>query len=343
MHLRRLGLALPLLTALLAGCNHLGALTGYPDLDAKLLIPEPAYKLLVPPPGDGPASLPPVCAFALQWESTVKADATGRLVGTIDTSPGQPVEVYKFYRDKCIYVYLDAIDVAYMKFKSNTLALVGDANAGVDITVLALTGAATGIGSRDAKTILSGIATFLGGVRDKITADVLYNTSIITLLQRMDADRNEAHATILQQMQKGQATTAAESAPAAKPSGPVIRSGTVEKHLVVAVPATAAAPASTTTVDSIRDIPPALPNPRSLALPYSLDQAASDLLLYYAAGTYAHAVVSMQEHTGAQATNCKAAVKNIKTTGTKAGNTRELDPSLDSTKSQTPDAQPNAC
>jgi hypothetical protein len=344
MHIRLWGLTLPLLAGLLCGCNHLNALGGYPDLDAKLLIPDPASKLLVPPPPGGLGSLPPDCNVAVDWERTAVVDASGNLVGSWGRTTNQPVEAYKFHRDKCIYVYIDAIDVAYMKFKSDTLALVGDANAGADITILGLTGAATGVGSREAKTILAGIATFIGGVRDKITADVLYNTSIITLLQRMDADRNEVHAAILQQMQKGPAIADSGNTQPAKAAGPVVKSGIVDKHLVVAVPASATVPASTTTIDSYRNIAPTPANPRKTAeLPYSLDQAASDLLAYYAAGTYAHAVVSMQEHTGAQATNCKAAVKNIKTTGTKAGNTTELDTPTDGTKPQTSDAQPNAC
>ena len=48
-------------------------------------------------------------------------------------------------------------------------------------------------------------------------------------------------------------------------------------------------------------------------------EAANDLLQYYEAGTFVHALVSLQAQAGAHVTNCKQQVKNLKTTGTPTG------------------------
>ncbi len=77
-----------------------------------------------------------------------------------------------------------------------------------------------------------------------------------------------------------------------------------------------------------------------------MHEAAVDLLTYYWAGTIPHALVSMQQVSGAQkAINCKAQVNNLKTTGTKGSSPAEPDPSATaaSSPSAVSPAQPKAC
>lgn len=102
----------------------------------------------------------------------------------------------------------------------------------------------------------------------------------------------------------------------------------------MALPATATAAESTVVITSTRTIPappsasakpgadkqnPLPVGSAKTALPYTMDEASNDLLTYYEAGTFPHAIVSMNENAGAQAANCKATVNNVKQTGSKSG------------------------
>jgi hypothetical protein len=53
--------------------------------------------------------------------------------------------------------------------------------------------------------------------------------------------------------------------------------------------------------------------------PYTMYAASLDLLDYFEAGTVHHAIVDLQNTTGAKTVACKTAVNNLKTTGTKSG------------------------
>lgn len=75
-----------------------------------------------------------------------------------------------------------------------------------------------------------------------------------------------------------------------------------------------------------------------------MHEAAVDLLTYYWAGTIPHALVSMQQVSGAQAIDCKAQVNNLKTTMTKGGTPAQPDLSATPNAPTTvPQAQPKAC
>jgi hypothetical protein len=54
---------------------------------------------------------------------------------------------------------------------------------------------------------------------------------------------------------------------------------------------------------------------------YSLEEAENDLLGYYEAGTFTHALVSLQTKTAANQANCSAQAQNAKTSGANAGAT----------------------
>jgi hypothetical protein len=215
------------------------------------------------------------------------------------------------------------------------------------------------VGATATKTILSAIATGIGGTKNVISQDVLYSNSILAIISKMDADRNQQLSVILQRIQNaglppspdgvdaGQVKTGAPT--------PVVKSATFTKKVTVATPKTTTTPASTTTTTVETTTPPTKPKPPTTEsgvpeteptfTPYSMHEAAVDLLTYYWAGTIPHALVSMQQVSGAQAIDCKAQVNNLKTTGTKSGSPAELDLSATTPSSPTTvlAAQPKAC
>lgn len=207
MHIRWLALLLAV-SLTLGGCNTLRGL-GQPDLDPSLLVSTDARNLVAPPPPGSTAQPPPLlpdCVTAINWEKSVTSNSTGKLVGSINGTSNQGPDVYEIYRNKCIYVYINAIDLSFDQFKAHELALVGGFNATADIGSAILTTASAAAGAKEAKTILAGIAALLLTTKQVVSADVLYNTSIIVILQQMDADRRQAEATILLRMQDGSST-----------------------------------------------------------------------------------------------------------------------------------------
>ncbi len=61
------------------------------------------------------------------------------------------------------------------------------------------------------------------------------------------------------------------------------------------------------------------PVPGTTKPSYTMYAASVDLLGYFEAGTVHHAIVDLQNTSGAKAVSCQAAVNNLKTTGTKSG------------------------
>lgn len=354
----RLSVIIVPFAVLLGGCNHFPTpLSGAPGLDVEAVVTPASAKLLVPSP-PLPA-FPDDCQRAIDWENSFSAAGNGKLMGlmTIGAGPAslQPEDVFERYRNNCISIYMAAIDASYEQYKRDSIGLVGNLTAGADFTQTALSAASTAVGGVGAKTLLSGIATAVGTAKTQISADVLYNTSIQAAFAQMDADRNSQHAVIIQRMQNSNTANSSNTGdPASGGKAPVakITKGTITKKLTIDVPPTAHAPESTVQVTSTRTIPappkPKAPTTSNNALPaYTMYEAANDLVVYYNDGTFAHGVVSLQEQAGAQATNCKATVKNLKTTGTKSGGAADTDVTGNTpttpTSSSTPNAQPSAC
>jgi hypothetical protein len=360
MHIRLLAAILLPIAGLLGACNHFPTpLSGAPGLDAAVVVTPPSAALLTALPG---GALQPDCQRAINWEETFTSDANGNMTGDINIAgtgtqyPPQNENVFERYRDNCISIYMAAIDLSYEQYKRDSISLVGNLDAGADFVQTALSAASTAVGAAGTKTLLSALATGVGTSKTTISADVLYNNSILAVFAQMDADRNSQHGVILQRIQNG-TTNSGTSGSTPTPASPTV-SGTVTRKLTVAIPATAKAPASTAQVTSTRTIPAphaAAPDgAQKKPMPYTMYQAANDLLIYYEDGTFAHAVVSLHEQTGAQATNCKATVKSLKTTGTKGGTSSGGDADAAAAAaaatgsptpagSQQPAANPNAC
>jgi hypothetical protein len=290
---------------------------------------------------------------------------------------------YLRLRNNCIDSYIGAIDYQYAQYKAQTIKLTGGFTAIADSTSTILSAASAGVAGTTGQ-ILAGLAAGIGTVKGAISQDVLYNNSIVTVIMQMDADRNEKYATILKQMQLDSPTVTPSGAAAGasanpapgsatgtgsttsggtttpKPTRPTIQSGTITRNIVVQLPATADAPARTEhiiTTQIIAAAPKPAPAPAKPGAPtsttkpvsYTMYQASLDLLAYYEAGTFPHAIVAMQQNSGAKATNCKAQVNNLKTTGTTGGSSDSSDPTaavlpLTTTAPTTSSpAQPNAC
>jgi hypothetical protein len=143
---------------------------------------------------------------------------------------------------KCVYAVKAIIDDLYREYRITLHHFADDGNAAADITVLGLTTAATGPVGTTAKTILSGVATLVGGTKSIINQDLLFQKAIEDVINQMDIDRDTQFNTMLGQM-KGTS--------------------------------------------------------------YSIEQAKADLLEYFAAGTWDHAIVSLQTTVAAKKNDCK--------------------------------------
>ena len=141
------------------------------------------------------------------------------------------------------------IDLRWVGFADSLWTANSGGNTAFDTVKLGLTGAATAITGPTAQ-ILSGIATFAGGVQSTVNQDYLYNKTL---------------QLIVLQMQKDRATWA----------------DTINKQL--------------------------------MANSYSnMYEAANDLYQYARAGSWTHALASMQADSGAQTAACSAQVQSTK-------------------------------
>lgn len=205
MHIRLLAAVLLPIAGSLGACNHFPTpLSGAPGLDAAVVVTPSSAALLTALPG---GALPPDCRRAMHWEDTVTSDASGKLNGdiSIDAEPPnlQGEEIFERYRDNCISIYMSAIDLSYEQYKRDSISLVGNLDAGADFVQTALSAASTAVGAAGTKTLLSALATGVGTSKTTISADVLYNNSILAVFAQMDADRNSQHGVILQRIQNG--------------------------------------------------------------------------------------------------------------------------------------------
>ena len=301
----------------LTACGSVSALTGAPDLASTTVLPPTALPVLAQQNIAIPnVKLPPACNNAYAFDDASAGAAGGpRSLSTGGPSTLMTEAAYENYRNNCIYTFINLIDDRYNDYKKNALRLVDTANLGADLGLLATNIAGTAVGGAGAKTILNGIAAGITGTRAAINSDVLYNTTIFTIVLQMDGDRANVHSQILQRIQNS--TVGPSGAPLA--AAPVV-TGSVEKSVTVANPPTAGAPTTTTTKTSTKIAP--APGAKALAaelassgappVSYTMYQAANDLLAYYEAGTWAHAMFAMQAKAGTQVSNCTAKLTDAK-------------------------------
>lgn len=222
----------------------------------------------------------------------------------------------KSNRDACISELMTMIDVQYDEYIKSFRQVADDSNLAADAAVIGL-GSAGALLSGTAPKILSGAAAAVTGTKAAVNSDVFYNSSILAVINQMQTDRQNEKCLILQQQKN--------DIPSTNPP-PVTTTLTVTATTKV----TAAnskqptmKPATTTT--NVSPAPPAT---------YSMYQASGDLLAYYQAGTFTHALQSLQAKTGAQAVAAKQQVNDQKT-GNSSSSTPSPSPSSGSSSNNT--------
>jgi hypothetical protein len=302
-----------------------------------------------------PGAPPPVplnCQAVIQFEDRYPVPPSGVIVQD-SKDPKNSITVsidnYVTLRNNCISEFIGAIDNQYREYRIELVHLSGGLTAFADTATAVLSAAAAGVGGSTAQ-VLSGIAAAIAGGKSAINTDVLRSNSILAVIAQMDADRNEQNSIILQQENgTGITTTTITTSGNAQQGGTAsqtpsvvprytILDGTITKHITVQYPASGNIPARQVKIDGTetfgapdKSAAPAAAKTKTAAttpqLPaYTMHKAAIDLAAYYAAGTFAHALVSLQQQSGAKAANCKTQVNSIKTTGAKTGGSTTTDP-----------------
>jgi hypothetical protein len=87
-------------------------------------------------------------------------------------------------------------DVNRLYTGDNSISFLGD------VTSLALTSAATIAGGAEAKTVLSGVATLVMGVKTSYDADFLHKQTITSIINEMNTLRDTKHTDILNGLDK---------------------------------------------------------------------------------------------------------------------------------------------
>jgi hypothetical protein len=100
------------------------------------------------------------------------------------------------YRDQVIDARLHVFDRMYDDFIESIGAEKNGEEMGSDAATVALTGTATLIGAASVKSILSGAATGLAGLKGTVDKNLFYQKTINVLISQMDAQRKTVLATI---------------------------------------------------------------------------------------------------------------------------------------------------
>jgi hypothetical protein len=171
-------LAIPLLL-LLAGCGAQVLKEGEPNFNTAILLPYPNDPSVsarnIGTLGLTPATLPVVCQV-----------------------PAAPAAVNV---SNCVWAVKAIIDDLYREYRITLHHFADDGNAAADISVLGLTTAATGPIGSSTKTILSGVATLIGGSKSILNQDLLFQKAIEDVINQMDIDRDTQFTTMLHEMQ----------------------------------------------------------------------------------------------------------------------------------------------
>lgn len=286
----------------LGGCSMFGGgLQGSPNIDVRYLLPPDVVVALDsprPPPQTGAklASAP----GALQPES---GPAPQPVTDTelSDCRGAYAANAVEATRNNCVKALMAMIDIRYGEFRDGLVKLVDDSDLAADVAILGL-GSATGlVPGKTTKSILGAISGGIGGTKAAINSDVLYNTSIVIIINQMDSDRANQRCLILNGLKNN---VPINQLPA--PTAVAITSMTTTVKVANGKPAATTKVAGPTSVT-------ASPPPT-----YSMYDASSDLIQYYEAGTFTHALQALEAKTGSQATASKQQAANLK-----AGNTAD--------------------
>jgi hypothetical protein len=295
--MQRAARMLPILLIItLTGCTVFGgAPKGAPNLDVRYLLPpEVVIALDQPtlPPQTGSGTFPTSAPVQTILPVCVKAYGDGK-DGTTDHVPTQ------MDRDNCVVALMAMVDKQYDEFRDGLLKLVDDSDLVTDVAILGLGSATTLVPGKTTKSILGAISAGFAGTKAAINSDILYNTSIVIIINQMDTDRATQRCTITTELKNGMPSTATATTPSTPTTLTLMTSTTVNS-----ANAKTPAPQATTTLKGVNPAPPQT---------YSMYDASADLVQYYMAGTFTHALQALEAKTGSQATESKQQANNAKT------------------------------
>lgn len=252
-----------------------GVINGEPNFDTGILLPpDVASSLHVSFPNEFPNQMtqPSACTQAYMNPSS------------------------KYYRDICINELMSMIDIQYGEYKKSFRQVVDDSTLVADLAVIGLGSAGALVPAKTTKSILSGTAAAITGAKAAVDSDVFFNSSILVVINQMDADRQNERCVIIEQLKN--------DIPTANPP-PLPTALTMTTTTIVSDANT-----NTKRLKQSTTMPNISPAPQKT---YSMYDASNDLVQYYQAGTFTHALQSLQAKTGSQATKAKQQVKDQKT------------------------------
>lgn len=106
-------------------------------------------------------------------------------------------------RNDCIIDLETDINSAFKEYQIQLQSDISKTNSVLNITGIGLSAASTAAGGTTAKTILSAVATGVGGVKTSISEDFLFKSTLQTLSSQMVADRSKISAHISASMKLG--------------------------------------------------------------------------------------------------------------------------------------------
>jgi hypothetical protein len=203
--------AIPLLM-LLAGCGIQVLKQGEPNFNTAILLPYPTPQYqTVASARDAvsldlvPAALPAACLPLPAPPPGLPAPGPVAAIPPAlpAATPAASSAAQRAQVTACVYAVKAIIDDLYREYRITLHHFADDGNAVADMSVLALTGAATGPVSTVAKTTLSGISTFIGGSKSILNQDLLYKQTVEILINQMDTDRDNQFKTMIKEMGGG--------------------------------------------------------------------------------------------------------------------------------------------
>ena len=234
--------------------------------------------------------------------------------------------------NNCIFAMINLVDTKYENFERSLFAAVSNTNFVVDTAVSGV-GIAGGFLTGGASQVTSAIAGGLTGFNKSIDSDFLYSKTITVLIQQMRKDRATQLTIILNRMDATNATNAASKTQAdlaaaqqtAASNAAQAAASMMQTVVQSAAPTTPGAkPTGSDAVAAVTNASSGVAAAATTAgttqsaKPYrSIFEAMTDLHQYALAGSWSHALISLQSDTSTGATNA-AATANAAKTGTTA-------------------------
>jgi uncharacterized membrane protein YgcG len=288
------GVCSTLLVSLCSCSAFNGVINGEPNFDPGILLPpEAASSLHV--------------AFPTEFPNQMTLPPT--CVSAYGTPPS------KYDRDVCVDELMAMIDTQYDEYKKSFRQATDDSNLAADIAVIGLGSAGALVPAKTTKAILSATAAAVTGAKAAVDSDVFYNSSILVVINQMDTDRQNERCLITKLLKNDVPSTHPSSIPT-----------TLTMTTTTTV---TAANSNKPTIKQTTMTPNISPSPPTT---YSMYEASGDLVAYYQAGTFTHALQSLQAKTGSQAVAAKQQVKDQKT-GNSSSSTPSTGPSSGSSPS----------